>query len=978
MKKHKSIIRAVLPVVVLLGTVLLFVMMMEANRQRIEEHNARYVRDFATQKANRIDGLFSNVEESINVIALLYGTTMDSPEVDMDILREIAQGSSLFYSLNFVDAQGVSHTSGGTEYNVSDRDYFQKGMQGESGMDVVLDSRGREGAVAIFYAPLRYEGEIVGVLTGMYREQELRDIVTTPFFDRDTPAYLCLTNGDVFSSSLPGNTMKNIIQESGMLGEIDEDQQELIAHSIEERGSTSFTYQVDGSTMMAYIQSMPDHDWVLIQTFPTEVTQKMFRDANTTGLRLGAGVAVLFVAYIIVLIYLNKRQRRELLMEKSRELQSMERLFEILTQNTDDIFCLFSPVTYEADYVSANLERLLGVSQAEFKKDTRALHRVTVDNQITISPEIFDKIPKGGTWQTERQLRHFVTGEQHWYRETLYYVSIGDTDKYILVLSDRTKELQMNESLKRALDMAKSASEAKSQFLSNMSHDIRTPMNAIVGFSVLLAKDADYPEKVREYTRKITASSQHLLGLINDVLDMSKIESGKMNLNVSEFGVPELLEELSDIIMPQAKANDQTFEIHVKGKVHELLQGDKMRVHQILMNLLSNAVKYTQKGGTIKLTVEEQRPSSSRYMNLKFIVEDNGIGMNEEFIQQIFDPFVREDGYRTKSIQGTGLGMTIVKNLVDMMGGNITVQSEPDKGSIFTVSLEFPIQESSRDEHFWEKQGISRVLVVDDEEEICQSIQEIMADTGVRVNYATDGYRAVEMVKESLQEQREYHVILLDWKMPGMDGIETARRIRQEAGTSIPIMVLTAYDWSSIEEEAREVGITMFMPKPFFVSSFQSALERLNGKEDEISVPEDKDTKGEEESLEGLLFLIAEDNDINAEILTELLAMEGVRCERAMDGQEALEMFKNQGVGHYDMILMDIQMPVLNGYEATRAIRSCGQADAQSIPIIAMTANAYAEDVQAALRAGMNAHVAKPVNMELLKSVLVDLKNKIV
>ena len=524
------------------------------------------------------------------------------------------------------------------------------------------------------------------------------------------------------------------------------------------------------------------------------------------------------------------------------------------------------------------------------------------------------------------------------------------------------------ETAEQAFRIAEEANRAKSSFLSNMSHDIRTPMNAIVGFSALLARDADNPEKVMEYTKKITASSQHLLGLINDILDISKIESGKTTLNQSDENLAELIENIDSIIRPQMKARNHTFEIRSVDLKHEQVVMDKLRLNQILLNLLSNAVKYTPEGGRITLTIQELPSPAGNPAHFRFVVADNGYGMSEAYLQKIFDAFTREEDSVTNKIQGTGLGMAITKNLLDLMGGKISVESEKGKGSVFTVELELAVSEQIIAPDFWKKHGISRILTVDDEEAVCRNIRRSMEETGVAADYAPDGESAVKMVRESVQKGRTYHVILLDWKMPGMDGLETAKRIRRENGTDIPILLLTGYDWTEIEKEAREAGIDAFLSKPFFLTSFRQKVEYVlcHGKQETEPAKE----PDEQSILHGMHILVAEDNEINSEILNELLRMSGAVCDICENGKQVAEAFEKSVPGQYQLILMDVQMPVMDGYEATRRIRSMSHPLALKIPIIAMTANAFAEDVRDALEAGMNAHVAKPVDMAILEQTV--------
>lgn len=524
---------------------------------------------------------------------------------------------------------------------------------------------------------------------------------------------------------------------------------------------------------------------------------------------------------------------------------------------------------------------------------------------------------------------------------------------------------QSKKTAEQAFQIAEEANRAKSSFLSNMSHDIRTPMNAIVGFSALLARDADNPEKVREYTRKITSSSQHLLGLINDILDISKIEAGKTTLNLSDENIVDLIEGIDAIMRPQMKAKRHTFDVYNQDIRHEQVIMDKLRLNQILLNLLSNAMKYTPEGGHVTLTVQELPQHAKQLAHYRFIVADNGYGMSESYLQNIFQAFTREEDSVTNKIQGTGLGMAITKNLLDLMGGNITVESEKGRGSTFTVELELHISEQAIDQNFWQKNGITRILAVDDEEVICQNIQMTMEGTGVTVDCALDGQRAVEMVKQSEQEGRLYHIVLLDWKMPGMDGVETARQIRQSTGAKVPILILSSYDWPEIEEEARDAGVDAFLSKPFFLTSFRQKVDSVLHRE--TFVPDTGETAG---ILQGMHILVAEDNEINAEILQELLDMAGATCDICENGRLVVDAFAASVPGQYQIILMDVQMPVMNGYEATEAIRELGHPLARTIPIIAMTANAFAEDIRDALEAGMDAHVAKPIDMGVLEQTV--------
>ncbi len=541
----------------------------------------------------------------------------------------------------------------------------------------------------------------------------------------------------------------------------------------------------------------------------------------------------------------------------------------------------------------------------------------------------------------------------------LYYFNQRQQDR---IRKEREAEREIhNKRLAEALQAAQIASNSKTTFLSNMSHDIRTPMNAVLGFTTLLAKDADNPDKVREYTKKITASGQHLLSLINDVLDVSKIESGKVVLNVEEFTLNDLVSSIDAIIRPMAKAKEQLFHVEVINIKHEYLIGDETRINQILINLLSNAVKYTQERGNIWFRIIGLKQRSNQYEHIRIEVEDDGYGMTPEYLETIFDAFTRAENSTTNKIQGTGLGMAITKSIVELMGGTIDVFSEVNKGSLFKVELEFRIPEDQANKQFWIEIGISRILAVAGNTEICNNIKMLMNDMGVQVDTSLGIEEAMGLIEDSINRQKGYHTILLDEKI---DCIGMAKQVREILPAHIPILFLTASGAEGMEE-ALQIRNTGILSKPFFVSAFKEKILEMQAEQNEEKII--GSTSG---TLGGLHFLAAEDNEINAEILEELLSIEGADCEIVENGQLVVERFMKAAEGEFDAILMDVQMPVMNGYDATKAIRALNRKDAKEIPIIAMTANAFAEDEKEALNAGMNIHLAKPIDIELLKEVI--------
>lgn len=589
-------------------------------------------------------------------------------------------------------------------------------------------------------------------------------------------------------------------------------------------------YQLDGTEHYLVYRPVGFQDWMMLGNVPVSVVNASMNQIQW------ATIAVLVVVFapivLIAVLFLLHRNRRKL-DAKELAIECREQLFSMLVRNADDIYVMFSPEGFAVEYVSPNVEKLLGVSSDAVKRDIRVLSESAVDPSGDPGIEAIASLEEGGCLQMHRERIRPTTGEVRWYQETLYRESIKGVDKYVLVLSDRTEERKSSLLLEQALDIARSSNEAKSQFLANMSHDIRTPINAIVGMTKIARESGEASEKITSCLDAITVSSRHLLELINDVLDMSRIESGQLELQERRFDLDDVVAEVEAIIRPQAQAKCQDLHVDCSGVEHKVFAGDELRISQILLNLASNAVKYTQEGGSISFVVSELEKTRSSYARLVFAILDNGMGMSPEFVERIFDPFERSEEAFISRIQGTGLGMSITKALIDAMGGVVEVDSEVGSGSAFRVTLELRLA--------------------------------------------------------SPKETR-----------PPLD----------DAPTVAP------YDF------------------------------------------------------EGKRFLLAEDNELNAEIMIELLGHRGAEVEWAENGEAACDAFARRPVGYYDAVLMDVMMPIMNGYEAARAIRACAGTCAADVKIIALTANAFAEDVKTALDAGMDAHVAKPVDIDGLAGVL--------
>ena len=522
---------------------------------------------------------------------------------------------------------------------------------------------------------------------------------------------------------------------------------------------------------------------------------------------------------------------------------------------------------------------------------------------------------------------------------------------YYRLTKDQIQELES------AREEAVHATMAKSEFLSNMSHDIRTPMNAIVGMTAIATANIDNAQQVKNCLKKITLSSKHLLGLINDVLDMSKIESGKMTLNMDIVSLREAIEGIVSIVQPQMKAKKQQFDVFIHDIQEENVYCDSVRLNQVLLNFLSNAIKFTPEGGTIHIALsEEDSPLGDNYIRVHFRVKDNGIGMSPEFKDKIFESFMREDNKRVHKTEGTGLGMAITKYIVDAMKGTIEVESEQGKGTEFHVTLDLERSTITDEEMLL---PALHMLVVDDDEQLCESTVFSLKEIGVEAEWTCDGKTAVDIIMKCHDRHEDFHAVLIDWKMPDMDGIETAREIRKHMGVDVPILLISAYDWSDIESEARNAGINGFISKPLFKSTLYYGLKNYAG----LAPDEKEEQEKEELKLENLRILVAEDNELNWEIANELLSSLGLTLEHAENGQICVDMFSRSEIGFYDAILMDIRMPVMSGYDATKAIRALERRDAD-LPIIAMTADAFSEDRERCLASGMNAHIAKPIDIK--------------
>lgn len=657
------------------------------------------------------------------------------------------------------------------------------------------------------------------------------------------------------------------------------------------------------------------------------------------------------------------------------------------TDNQNSIILSMAKIYYATYYINLITNSFLEISSTDrlrkaLGENGNAQEKFDIMCNQLIAPEFADEMREFTRLDTlSRRLEgktvithQFVDLVRGW-SEALFIASDTNADGSLChafyairtIHDEKEKEFSQQKALRDALAAAEHANAAKSDFLSSMSHDIRTPMNGIIGMTAIAAAHINDPERVRDSLMKITSASKHLLSLINEVLDMSKIESGKVDLSEEAFNLSELVDNLLAMTRPQIAEKHHTLSVNIDGVRHENVLGDSLRVQQVFVNLTGNAIKYTPDGGKIRLTVSEKPSNQNKIGCYEVVFEDNGIGMSEEYVKHIFEPFSRANDARVANVQGTGLGLSIARNIVRRMGGDIRVSSTPNVGTRFTVTIYLRLQDA--DTAASEKLVNLDVLVADDDPLSLESCCDMLDGFGMKAVGVPCGQEAVQQVVAHHRAKRDFFACILDWQMPDMNGIETARAIRHEVGYNVPIIIVSAYDWSDIEQEARAAGVNDFISKPYFRSKLAHMFNRLAGAEEPAPVPEVTEPL-EEVQYTGRRVLLVEDNQLNSEIASELLKMTGLTVDCAWDGTEAVDLLSTCPDGYYDLVFMDIQMPRMNGYDATRAIRSSARDYCKSVPIVAMTANAFAEDVQAAKTVGMNEHIAKPLELPTLTAVL--------
>ena len=925
-----------------------------------------------TEVFHQSDNMLRELTEKNLTYLHMWGENLQNTSSEDEIRDYIkkAQEDAGFLEFFFLSADGnYKMPTGETGYLGLQENVEEEIRQGN---DVIANaSVPGKSQLLVFATPKAhgtYQGFEYDAIAIAYENSDIVDVLDISAFDGNAQSFVVHPNGRVVVDH-SSETWGNVYNFFGVLRE-HSDMSEKEVNELSEKFKAGRTdamlLDLDGRNYYLVYEKSDIQDWMFLGLVQADIVNASMNSLQRSTILLVSVVVFCIAAFLISFIIQKGRTN---LRKKDTEILYRDELFQKLSMNVDDVFLMLDVKTYQADYVSPNAEKLLGITAEQIRKDICVLGKLDPENSRDAEKNYLEEIQVHEQKEWDFEYIHLKTGEKRWFHNIAMCSEVNGKKKYILVMSDRTDDWKMNQALSEAVRAAETANKAKSTFLSNMSHDIRTPMNAIIGFTTLAVSNIDDQKRVRDYLGKILSSSNHLLSLINDILDMSRIESGKIHLEETEVSLSDVLHDLKTIISGQIHAKQLELYMDAMDVTNENVYCDKTRLNQVLLNLLSNAVKFTPAGGTVSVRLKQLPGTAKGSALCEIRVKDNGIGMSQEFVKKIFSPFERERTSTVSRTQGTGLGMAITKNIVDMMGGTIEVQTAQGKGTEFIVRLPFRIQpEQHRIEKIAELEGL-KALVVDDDFNTCDSVTKMLVRVGMRSEWTLSGREAVLRARQSMELGDAFHAYIIDWRLPDMNGIEVTRQIRS-LGDDTPIIILTAYDWSDIEAEAKAAGVTAFCAKPLFMSDIRETLmtaigQSQAGAEDSILPEAGSDFRGR-------CILLVEDNELNSEIAVEILNEYGFLVDTAKNGAEAVEKVKNSTPGNYDLVLMDVQMPVMNGYEATKEIRALDNPALAGITILAMTANAFDEDRKKALECGMDGFLSKPIVIEELISTLHD------
>ena len=843
-----------------------------------------------------------------------------SDEAEIQAYIEAAQQDTGFVGFYFLSYDGNYMTvTGETGYLGLQANLDEKLSKGEDiVMNAVLPGKPQ---MLVFASPKTqgsYRGFAYDAIAIAYYNDAVLKLLDNSAFQGNASNYVIYPDGRVVidNSVNRKETVYNFIAMLRDYSDLSEEQILALSDAFAQGSSGNLRVKLGDTSYYLVYEGTAVQSWTMLGLVPVRVVNASLDKLWFRTAQIVAGITVGMAVLVILLIV---RRSHTTLRRKNTEISYRDELFKKLSLNVDDVFLMLDAETAKVDYVSPNIERLLGIPWKEVRQDARVLAALHPKDSPDRDKNYLEGLLSGQQREWDDEYVHLETGERRWFHIVAMGSEVEGRTKHILVMSDRTADKQVNQALSDAVAAAETANRAKSTFLSNMSHDIRTPMNAIVGLTAIAGANIESQDRVIECLSKITKSSRHLLGLINEVLDMARIESGKMTLAQEDFNLPDLVDNLITLTKPVIDEHKHNLDIHINHIEHESVCGDSLRIQQVFVNLMSNAVKYTPDGGNITFSIEEKPNGFSELGCYEFTIEDNGIGMSPEFQKIMFDPFSRADDHRTTRVQGTGLGMAISRNIVNLMNGNIKVDSTLHKGTRITVTIYLELQEKEKEQD--ENLMNLPVLVVDDDKTCCESTIATLKEIGITGEWVLSGREAVECCYARHELKNDYFAVILDWKMPEIDRIETARQIRKRIGKEITIIVLTSYEFSEIEEEAKAAGVDAFIAKPLFRSRLTATLRQFTSGRKEKTARNYLEELSESDYT-GKRILLVEDNELNREIGVEILQMTRAEVETAENGKIAVEKVEASPKGSYDLIFMDIQMPVMNGYEATAAIRS--------------------------------------------------------